>query len=404
VLEVAQALAGFSVGEAEGLRRAMSRKRSHAALEAYRERFVAGAADKGVGEETANLVYDKLVGFSGFGFPKSHAAAFGLLAYQSQWMRYHHPAEFLCALLNAQPMGFYPPASLVRDAQRRGVEVLSPDVNLSAAASSCVYPPGGGEPRVRVGLSSVISLAQADAEAIVAERDAHGPFRDVGDLARRTALSGPGVSRDDLEALVSSGACDCLGERRRDLLWELGLVFRPRSVEGTRGEAKQLALALDPTVGTPDLPDLTRWERMLADYRGTGLSVDVHPLALMRPHLPAGTLSSTELHERPNRSRVAYAGLAIARQRPATAKGIVFMLLEDEHGQVNLIVPKEVYERHRALVRGEPLILARGRYERVGRNRNVLVESIESLGALARRLAESDVGAALPRAHHFGHR
>ena len=133
VLDVAIALAGFTVGEAEGLRRAMSRKRSRAALEAHRVRFVEGAVGKGVGTETANLVYDKLVGFSGFGFPKSHAAAFGLLAYQSQWLRHHYPAEFLCALLNAQPMGFYPPASLVRDAQRRGVEVHPPDVNLSEA-------------------------------------------------------------------------------------------------------------------------------------------------------------------------------------------------------------------------------------------------------------------------------
>src|SRR5205085_9818519 len=122
VLEVAIALAGFSVGEAEGLRRAMSRKRSEAAIEAFRARFVAGAVERGVSAETADAVYDKLVGFSGFGFPKSHAAAFGLLAYQSSWLRHHYPGEFLCALLNAQPMGFYPPASLVRDAQRRGVE------------------------------------------------------------------------------------------------------------------------------------------------------------------------------------------------------------------------------------------------------------------------------------------
>ena len=142
VLEVAIALAGFTVGEAEGLRRAMSRKRSHDALEAYRGRFVAGAATKGVDAEVADGVFDKLVGFSGFGFPKAHAAAFGLLAYQSQWLRRHFAAEFLCALLNAQPMGFYPPATLVRDAQRRGVEVLPPDVNLSGAR--CAIAKGSG--------------------------------------------------------------------------------------------------------------------------------------------------------------------------------------------------------------------------------------------------------------------
>ena len=416
VLDVAIALAGFTVGEAEGLRRAMSRKRSRAALEAHRARFVEGAVASGVAEETATLVYDKLVGFSGFGFPKSHAAAFGLLAYQSQWLRRHYPAEFLCSLLNAQPMGFYPPASLVRDAQRRGVEVRSPDVNLSGARCSlellddesdgCVDGASGPEPptplgrqAVRVGLAYVQSVGEDDAAALVGERDANGPFTDVGDLARRTRLT-----RDGLVALVEGGACDALGPRRRDLLWELGLATRPRPVPGTQGETRQLTLALDPTAATPPLRDLTRWERMLADYRQTGLSVGTHPLALLRPHLPSGTLSSTELHRARHGARVAFAGLAIARQRPATARGIVFMLLEDEHGQVNLIVPPQVYERYRAIVRGEPLLLARGRYERVGDNRNVLVAAIETLGPLARGVAESDVGAALPRAHHFGHR
>ena len=135
VLDVAVHLAGFTVGEAEGLRRAMSRKRSHAALEAWRERFVAGALEKGVAEQQANELYDKLVAFSGFGFPKSHSAAFGLLAYQSAWLRHHYAAEFLAALLNAQPMGFYPPATLVRDGQRRGVETRPPHVNLSEVAA-----------------------------------------------------------------------------------------------------------------------------------------------------------------------------------------------------------------------------------------------------------------------------
>ena len=411
VLDVAIALAGYTIGEAEGLRRAMSRKRSHEALEAHRTRFVEGAVGRGVDEQVADGVFDTLVGFSGLGFPKAHAAAFGLLAYQSAWLRHHYPAEFLCGLLNEQPMGFYPPASLVRDAQRRGVEVRPPDVNLSG--SRCSLEPCGGDEAsqgmgpaspsshaVRVGLAYVSSVGKDDAEALEAERGANGSFGDVGDLARRAQ-----VSREALEALVRGGACDCFGARRRDLLWELGLATRPRSVEGTRGEAKQLPLPLDPTAETPALPDLTRWERMLADYRETGLSVGTHPLALLRPHLPSGTLSSPELLEARHGSTVAFAGMAIARQRPATAKGIVFMLLEDEHGQVNLIVPKDVYERHRGIVRGEPIVLVRGRYERVERNRNVVVRELESLSALARRVAETpDVVAALPRAHHFGHR
>jgi len=394
VLEVAIALAGFSVGEAEGLRRAMSRKRSHDALEAYRDRFVAGAAANGVDEETANAVFDKLVGFSGFGFPKAHAAAFGLLAYQSSWLRHHFPAEFLCALLNEQPMGFYPPATLVRDAQRRAVEVRPADVNLSAAKA--VVEDGA----VRVGLEYVSSVGKDDARAIVAEREANGIFEDVSDLARRTELS-----REGSEALVKSGACDGFGRPRRELLWELGLVFRAQTVPGTGGEAKQLPLALDPTAETPALRGMTRWERMLAEYRHTGMSVDTHPLTLLRPHLPSDTLSSEDLLEQRHGSRVAVAGMTVARQRPSTANGIVFMLLEDEFGQVNLVVPPDVYDRHRATVRAEPLILARGRYERIGDNRNVLVSKLESLGPLARRMAESDsVWESLPRPHSFGRR
>jgi error-prone DNA polymerase len=393
VLEVAMALAGFSVGEAEALRRAMSRKRSEAAIEALRGRFLEGALRNGVDEETANRVYDKLAAFSGFGFPKSHAAAFALLAYQSAWLRRTYPAEFLCALLNAQPMGFYPPASLVRDGQRRGVETLPPDVNWSAA--KCALEDG----RVRMGLAYVRSVGEDDAEALVIERAASGPFADVRDLAQRAPLREPG-----LESLVVSGACDSFGKPRRALLWELGLVPRSESVPGSGGEERQLPLPLDPTAATPALPEQTVWERMLADYGSTAISVGVHPLALLREHLPAGVVSSEGVAELANGRSVAVAGLVVARQRPATANGVVFMLLEDEVGQMNLIVPPQVYDRFRPIVRAEPLVLARGRFERSGRNRNVVVREIETLSPLARRLSGADAGAALPGAHHFGHR
>jgi error-prone DNA polymerase len=390
VLDVAVHLAGFTVGEAEGLRRAMSRKRSHAALEAWRERFVAGALEKGVEEPQAHELYDKLVAFSGFGFPKSHAAAFGLLAYQSAWLRHHYASEFLAALLNAQPMGFYPPATLVRDGQKRGVETRPPDVNRSDAG--CTIEDGA----VRVGLKYVTGVGENEAETVAANR----PYASVRELAQKT-----GLSEDELRALAESGACDCFGLRRRELLWQLGLVPRPASVPGSAGEAKQLALPLEPTVATPELPEPTVWERMLTDYRTTSLSVGVHPLELLRPHLPPGTLSSSELREQPHRAEVRLAGLVVARQRPSTANGVVFMLLEDELAQVNLVVLPRVYERFRAVVRSEPLLLVRGRYEHSDRNRNVLVDELVSLAPLARSLTDgADVHAALPRAHHFGHR
>jgi error-prone DNA polymerase len=416
VLEVAVALAGFSIGEAEGLRRAMSRKRSREALEAYRERFVAGAGARGVDAETANRVYDKLAAFSGFGFPKSHAAAFALLGYQSAWLRHYYPAEFLCALLNAQPMGFYPPATLVRDGERRGVTVLPPDVNRSEAACSLeaagnAHVPSGPVPgtvpqteasrivhsqAVRVGLGYVLGVGEKEAQAVVEGR----PYEDVRDLAQRAPIGGGALT-----ALVESGACDCFGEPRRMLLWRLGLVARPESVPGSGGEERQLALPLEPTAELPDLPEQTPWELLLADYRTTNLSVGPHPLELLRPHLPRDIVSTQELEALAHGAHTAVAGLAVARQRPATARGIVFMLLEDEFGLVNLIVPPSVYESHRALVRGEPLLVARGRFEKVGRNRNVVVERLETLGPLAREVAGlAEVRSSLPRAHHFGHR
>ena len=386
VLDVAMAAARFSIGEAEGLRRAMSRKRSEEAIEAWRPRFVAGAMENDIDHETANAIYDKVAGFAGFGFPKSHAAAFGLLAYQSAWLRRYYPAEFLCALMNAQPMGFYPPSSLVRDAQRRGVEVRPPHVNRSIA--ECTIEDGA----VRVGVGYVNAVGEEDARAIEAGR----PYADVGDLARRAH-----VKKDALEALVAAGACDEWGPRR-ELLWRLGVTARGEAVGGGN---RQLALPLEPTAEIPSLPAQTPWEQMLADYKHTSLSVGVHPLELLRPHLPASVVTSAELHETPNNAIIELAGMAIARQRPATANGIVFMLLEDEHGQANLIIPPNVYEQHRAIIRGEPLLLARGKLERHDRNVNLLVASVQSLGPLARQAAsEAEVTSALPRAHHFGHR
>jgi error-prone DNA polymerase len=251
-----------------------------------------------------------------------------------------------------------------------------------------------------MGIEYVVHVGEDDAKLVVEARERGGPFVDVRDLAQRTELG-----RDELEALVQSGACDCLGESRRALLWELGLVPRVQTVPGSGGEEHQLALPLDPTTETPELAEQTQWERMLADYRLTSVSVGAHPLELLRPYLPPETLSTRALREQAHRTPVAVAGMAVARQRPATAKGIVFMLLEDEFGQVNLIVPPQVYDRHRALVRGEPLLLAHGRFEKIGRNQNVLVDRLETLGPLARKVSgEHAVNDALPDAHHFGRR
>ncbi|MGO9495726.1 MAG: DNA polymerase III subunit alpha [Solirubrobacteraceae bacterium] len=379
VIEVAIAFAGFSPGEAEGLRRAMSRKRSDAAIEAYHRRFVAGARGRhGVDEETAERVFSMVRGFSGFGFPKAHGAAFGLLAYQSTWLRVHFGPEFLCSLLNEQPMGFYPPDALVHEAQRRGIEVLAPDVNESAA--ECEMEGGS----VRIGLGYVRGVNGQEVSELAAIREAGGRFRSLADLASRASSSAA-----SLEMLAWSGACDLLvpgsvpgapsGSARRIALWQLGVATPGRRVPG----GVQLALPLD-LPAPPELRALTAWESMLADYGTTGLTADAHPIALLRDRLPQGVVTSRDLGTLRHGTRVTVGGLVVARQRPGTANGIVFVLLEDEFGTINLIVPAPIYERHRLIVRTEPLMLAEGKLEAqpaAGGAINILVDRVQPIAA-----------------------
>ncbi len=364
VIEVSMGLAGFRPGEAEGLRRAMSRKRSEAAMRSYERKFIDGAMRNGASREVAERVYGQIVGFSGFGFPKAHSAAFGLLAYQSTWLRVHYHPEFLCALLNEQPMGFYPPDTLVHEAQRVGVEVLPPCVARSWVDCRT-------EARaVRVGLGYVNGVREDEVRALVSEREQGGGWRSLADLSGRS-----GAGEETLGRLAWAGACDELsGGSRREALWGLGVAVPGERVpSGT-----QLALPLEPHAG-PELRALSAWERMLADYGSTGVTLREHPLELMRPDLPRDLRSSTELEAGRDGSRVRVAGLVVARQRPATAKGVTFMLLEDEHGTINLIVPPPVHDRFRLAVRAEPLVLASGRLERREGSVNVLVDRIERL-------------------------
>jgi error-prone DNA polymerase len=413
VIEVAMHLAGFSSAEAEGLRRAMSRKRSEEALERHHENFVAGAVAREVPEETAERVWGQIQGFSGFGFPKAHSAAFGLLAYQSAWLRIHHAPEFLCALLNEQPMGFYPPDALVHEAQRRGVRLADPDANRSRVlchVEAPPHPPCGrtslryadetttapvGAPglrgglAVRIGLGYVKGVREEEMEALVAERERSGPYGGIADLASRS-----GAGRDGLERLAWAGAFDDLmadapsiprphgrespgtspGGGRRAALWEAGVAGT-----GVRhGEGTQMALPLE-TPGAPELEPLGPWGEAIADYRSTGMTLGEHPIGLMRAELGPELLRSTDLERVEDGATVEVAGMVVARQRPETAKGIVFMLLEDERGTVNLIVPPPVYERCRAEVRASPLVCAKGRLERREGTTNVLVSEVREL-------------------------
>jgi error-prone DNA polymerase len=418
VMQVAEAFAGFSPGQAASLRRAMSRKRSQEMLEGHRERFIAGAQrHAGADRPTAERVWAMVAGFAGFGFPKAHAAAFGLLAYQSTWLRVHYGPEFLCSLLNEQPMGFYAPDSLVHEAQLRGIGVLGLDVNASEA--ECSVEDGC----VRLGLGYVKGAIAAEVRELVAERERGGPFRTLGELAARA-----GAGHLTLEQLAWSGACDSLidtagaavaRQERRLALWQLGIAAPGR----VAGAGTQLALPLE-LPDSPSLRPLSRWQRLIADYASSGVTVADHVMAALRPRLTARMLTtSAQLARLPHRSAVAVAGLVIARQRPGTANGTMFLLFEDEWGTINLIVPRAVYERHRQLARAEPLLLAHGRLERhsvspvstVGIARadrepreevppviNVIVRELEALERfLPAGAAEEEQGADV---HHLGDR
>jgi error-prone DNA polymerase len=379
VIEVARAFAGFTAGQAESLRRAMSRKRSEQAMQSHRLQFIQGAlaTHPDLSQATVERVWSMVSGFAGFGFPKAHGAAFGLLAYQSTWLRVHHPAAFLCALLDEQPMGFYPPDSLIHEAQRRGITILPADVNHSQA--ECALTPEGA---IRIGLGYVKGVHAKDVATLLDARTASGNFRSLEDLAARA-----GVSRAVLERLAWAGACDPLAlqevdaaHARRTALWRLG-VAKPAHTVAQAGT--QLALDLE-AAPTPTLQGLSDWDSMLADYSSTGISIDRHPLALLRERLRGrGVRSVGDLAGVKHGSTIEIAGLVIARQRPGTANGITFLLLEDEHGTVNLIVPPALYEHHRLTIRSEPLLLAAGRLERHASGGGAVNILVSKLAALA---------------------
>ncbi len=377
VIEVAMALSGFSAAEAEGLRRAMSRKRSLQAIEEHHRRFVGGAVERGVPPATAERVWQQIQGFSGFGFPKAHSAAFGLLAYQSAWLRVHRGPEFLCSLLNEQPMGFYPPDSLVHEAQRRGIRVAPPDANRSRVLCHVESPRTDPELRgglvVRIGLGYVKGVRKEEMEALAAERGRGGRYRGIAELASR---SGAGLA--SLERLAWAGALDGIpaggSDERREALWRVGVTGAGRAGAG----GTQLALPIEPAE-PPELEPLGEWGRLIADYRSTGLTLGRHPLEMLRPGLDPKILRSSDLARTPDGRVVEVAGMVVARQRPETANGIVFMLLEDERGTVNLIVPPPVYDRRRPLVRAAPLLHAKGKLERREGTVNVVVLDVWAL-------------------------
>jgi error-prone DNA polymerase len=394
VLGVAMALAGFSAGQADQLRRAMARKRSREAMIRLWTQFRAGALTRGVDLATAQRVFKKLLAFAEYGFPKSHAAAFAILSYQSSWLKHYYPAEFVCALLNNQPMGFYPPHVLTNDARRHQVRILPPDFNQSRV--QCAVAGNA----VRIGLGYVAEVGEDVAARLVAEREANGRFASLADVVRRVPLR-----IEAAENLVAVGAADGFGLGRREALWQLGLFLPARGFGGTRGKdaGRQLAIPLPVEQDMVELAPMGPWEQMANDYATMGLSPRYHPLGLLRPRLPRAIRATAETASIPDGTRIQVAGLIVCRQRPGTAKGITFLLLEDEHGLLNVIVYPDLYSEQRHIVRGEPFVVIEGVLQQRNNTVNLVAERLWPLSEaraqfqipenLAPAAAENDVAA-----------
>jgi error-prone DNA polymerase len=404
LMQMAMAVGECSGEDADLLRRAMGSKRGLERIDSLKDKLYAGMASNGLVGDEADAIYAKIQAFANFGFAESHSLSFALLVYASSWIKLHYPGAFLAGLLRAQPMGFYSPASLTADARRHGVEVRRPDILMSGAEAtlerveglsvaeptgfeSCTHrlqPPVGefdrdapdatadhrrdGNFAVRLGLAGVTRIGAKVAQRIVDEREAKGPFRSMEDLVRRT-----GLTRAQLESLATAGAFDTLDLRRREALWRAGSAAEDRE--------EFLAGSLI-SVQPPLFADPTAFETLASDLWATGVSTDDHPLAHFRASLdPRGVLPSAALKTTATGTRIEVAGLVTHRQRPATASGITFMNLEDEHGLVNVICSMGVWGRYRRVVRDSPALIVRGILERSDEGvTNLLADRFEPLG------------------------
>ena len=363
VIQVASVIASFTPSEADSLRRAMSRKRSKDAMNEMRQKFIDGAKKNGMETDLAGRIFEALEGFAEYGFCKSHAAGFALLCYQSAWLKHYYPAEFYCALLNNQPMGFYLPEVIVRDAKRHGIDILPADINKSGIR--CTVESNKTCPersrRVRLGFMYIKEMGDNAMSRIVAERE-KAPYYSLEDFCLRT-----GLERKPVENLILAGAFDSFGCQKRQLLWQLGLLEKKSPGE----------LPLEFGDVRVSLPDFTEVEEMKVDYEVQGLSTKYHPLHVLRKDISGdGLRRSSELARLPSDSQVRLAGYVIIRQKPPTAKGFAFMTLEDEDGMVNVVVSPLVYQKYRQVFKLEPLVVVEGTIQRRDGQLNIIADTL----------------------------
>lgn len=353
VLQIGVAIAGFTPGKADELRRAMSRKRSDEAMGALSGDFAERARAKGFCDEAILAAWTRMRSFASFGFPKSHAVAFALLAYESAWLRRYYPAAYYSALINSQPMGFYSIETLCNDARRHGLDVALPEVNASREGA---WPSNDG---IQLGLQQVQRIGSdwrtrksSVATRIATSREVDGPYTSLYDLITRTRLA-----KDEAEALIRADALRSLGLSRRELLWQLGLLVPQTALQPT--------LPLPTEQDMVDLPELSDWDQVSWDFETLGAS-STHPMALVRPLLHEGIVASLHVGGPMNPNRlhqgmtVRVAGMVVCRQKPITASGLMFLSLEDEWGLVSVVIYKEIQERYRELVYATPFIVVQG--------------------------------------------
>jgi error-prone DNA polymerase len=379
LMQLAMDVGGFTAAESDQLRQAMGSKRSRERMERLHQRFRDGAMERGVDVDTTEVLWEKLAAFANYGFPESHSVSFAYLVYSSSWLKRWYPAAFCAGLLNAQPMGFYSPHSLVQDAVRHGVTVRSVDLNASKAKAGLEIDTGTsiasvegtapatwghGGPAVRLGLVSVKGLGHD----LSAEIDAGRPYSSMEDLRRRV----PALTLPQLEAMATAGAFDsCFGLSRRSALWQAGAVAQssPDRLAGIVTGAT-----------APCLPGMTSMEEAVADLWATGLSVDGHPTKFVRARLTEmGVVTSLQLRAMDDGVQVLVAGVVTHRQRPATASGITFVNLEDETGFVNVVVSRGCWARFRRTARSAPALLVRGLLERQGAVINIVAHRLDPL-------------------------
>ena len=370
VVQLVMDVAGMTAAEADELRRAFARPQGEHLIEMQWERFLQGARSRGVPEETARTIFAKINGH--YMFPESHSHAFGITAYQAAWLKRYHPLEFFVALVNNQPMGFYPLETLKEDARRFGAPFLNPCVNTSEAHA---IPDNGC---VRLGLQMVKDVGQAAAELIVAERERRGPYAGAGDLVRRT-----GLKPQAAQSLVEAGAFDAVEPNRRLALWDAGLATPP-SRNGQR------AFPATGAAGVPTLADLSEYERMAGEYRTLGVYPRGHLMEFVRPSLPPGVLPCAEAEGLPDGTAVRVAGWPIARQHPRGEDGTVFVTIEDETGEVQVILWPRVFARHRKQLRSQVLLI-RGKVSRRDGTMTITVSHVEPVGT----------GVPMPEAHDW---